>query len=191
MPSTLLFVIPVIAGLVIGLLSGGRIRTDADAGLRATWLLWAAAAVQVGGLATRSPGVPTLLAVYALVLCWIGVNLPGRTLAVRLGLSGVLVGLVANGLAIAVNGRMPYAPAAAAAVGIADGTSSMKNAPASVETLLPWLGDVLPVAPLGAVISIGDIAIAVGIAVLVPALMTIRSGNTETSRGGDLREPNP
>src|SRR3954471_9746448 len=87
-----------------------------DARLRALWLLWLAAVVQVVQLVSE---LPLLAVVFGLVLVWLLVNGGGQPAAVRIGLGGVALGWAANGLAIVVNGgRMPYAPAAAAVVGL-------------------------------------------------------------------------
>jgi hypothetical protein len=67
-----------------------------------------------------------------------------------------------NGLVIALNGRMPYEPAVAAAVGLRPGLTTPKNEPVDADTRLPYLGDTIPIGPLHKVISLGDVLISGG-----------------------------
>src|SRR6185295_19486743 len=80
-------------------------------------------------------------------------------------------------------GRMPYAPAAAARVGLAPGLTTPKNAPADTGTRLGLLGDVIPVPPLHKVVSPGDVLIAIGVCAVVALAMRSHRRLTATTRG--------
>ncbi|HLV59599.1 MAG TPA: DUF5317 family protein [Natronosporangium sp.] len=86
----------------------------------------------------------------------------------------VLAGAGANALAILLNGGMPYSATAARAVGLTVDDETVRNTVAGEDTRLPWLGDVIPVPSLGAVVSVGDLLIAVGLVGLVASLMRPR-----------------
>lgn len=174
-----LLVLPGVIGVVGGRLLGGSLRNVGDARLRAMWLIWLAAVVQLAQLMT---GAPLLFVAFTLVSGWIGVNVLARPRSQQFGLGTLSVGLLGNGVAIAANGRMPYSMDAAVRVGLTPTLTTPKNSPAELDTVLPWLGDVIPVAPLRAVISIGDIGIAIGVAVLVAAIMQNQSRTPIVSR---------
>lgn len=55
--------------------------------------------------------------------------------------------------------------------GLAPARETPKNVPAGTDTMLGWLADVVPVPPLRTVVSVGDLLLALGVAVLVAALM--------------------
>jgi hypothetical protein len=57
---------------------------------------------------------------------------------------------------------------------------------ADAGTVWAWLGDVVPVRPLGAVISVGDIAMLIGLAIISYAGMTSLASS---ARGVALSEP--
>ena len=83
----------------------------------------------------------------------------------------VVLGALANGTAIAANGRMPYSVGAALRVGMDPTLTTPKNAPANSDTRLQALGDVIPLPGLRKIVSPGDVAIAVGVTVFVAAGM--------------------
>lgn len=106
-------------------------------------------------------------------------NLRDRSGGVRLAIVVLLVGGALNGAAIAANGRMPFSVPAALAAGrplaeINDPATHIKNEPASQRTRLPALGDIIPLAPVGKVLSVGDVALLIGIALFVAAAMRPR-----------------
>jgi len=184
-----------VAGLVVGLAAGGRLDSLLGVRLRYLALLVAALVVRFGtswliadgvGLvdALRVPLYGASFGLVALVL-WLNRSQPGLLL--------VMVGVLANGLAIVVNaGWMPYYPPALdmAGLSIADLT------PSSFFTALPMdlgagfllqagpFGDVvpLPVPFLRNVISIGDIAISIGLGWFV--LATLLRGEADMRAGG-------
>jgi Family of unknown function (DUF5317) len=132
-----------------------------------------------GGLA-RPVGSAVIVASYGLLVAFAFVNrrLPALWL--------VMAGLALNLVVIGANGGMPVsagalevAGARAEALIVADSPKHHLMGPA--DTLTP-LGDVIGIPPpISAVISIGDLFLYAGIAVLVVAVMLGRSG--ENPRG--------
>ncbi|MFC9926576.1 DUF5317 family protein [Streptomyces sp. NPDC127190] len=177
--ALILFGGPVAVGTAAGYLSGGRLSRLPAVRLRRLWLLWLAAAVQVAQLATaglpgaagRHLGAPLLALAFGLALLWLGVNARGRSWPLKTGVGLALTGAVLNALPIAVNGRMPYSPSSAADAGLRAGSQTVKNVPAGHGTRLLVLGDTIPLPPLHAVVSIGDVLLATAAAVLVAAAM--------------------
>jgi hypothetical protein len=151
---------PPAAGVAVGYLCGGRLAALRRVRISALWLLWLAAVAQAAQYyvtALRHPAM--LVVVFGLVLAWLGVNLPNWPLAVRIAGAVIAIGAFANGLVIALNGRMPYEPAAVEAVGQRPGLVTPKNVPADPGTRLAILGDSIPVSVVEKVISPGDVLI--------------------------------
>ncbi|MFF4401474.1 DUF5317 family protein [Streptomyces sp. NPDC001480] len=177
--ALILFGGPVVIGTAAGYLSGGRLSRLPDVRLRWLWLLWLAAAVQVTQLATaglpsaagRHLRAPLIALAFALALLWLGVNAQGQTRLFKTGVGLALTGAVLNALPIAVNGRMPYNPSSAAVARLRTGSQTAKNVPATRNTRLLALGDTIPVPPLHAVVSIGDVLLAIAAALLVATAM--------------------
>jgi hypothetical protein len=174
-----LTVAPPVAGVLLGYLCGGRLSGFRAVRIRALWLLWLAAAVQFAQY--RAPGVrhvvedvagiPMLALVFAIVFGWLAINLRHWPAAIRLAGVVIVLGAAMNALVIGLNGRMPYAPAAAAAVGSAPGLEGPKNAPADAGTRLAPLGDIIPVPLINKVASPGDVLISGGTVALVMLAM--------------------
>ncbi|MCW3841856.1 DUF5317 domain-containing protein [Micromonospora yasonensis] len=175
---------------------GGRLSGFGAIRLRALWLVWLAALVQaaqyyvkgVRSFIEQRVGVSMLAIVFAFTLVWLAVNLRHRLVAIRIAGVVIALGAASNGLAIALNGRMPYEPAVAAAVGLRPGLTTPKNEPADANTRLPFLGDTIPIAPLHKVISPGDVLISGGAcAVVVLAMCRHRRGQPVPSQteGGE------
>ncbi|GIF21729.1 hypothetical protein Ate02nite_44590 [Paractinoplanes tereljensis] len=147
---------PPLAGVALGYLSGGRLGGLRTIEVKALWLVWLAAAAQFAQY--RVPilhGPVTLVVVFGAVLAWLAVNLPRRPVALRVAGLLIVLGALLNGLPIALNGRMPYD--AGAATG-----ETPKNVAANEQTRAAILGDTIPLAPLHALISPGDILIGGG-----------------------------
>jgi hypothetical protein len=87
---------------------------------------------------------PLLALVFAIVLAWLGINLPRWPVAIRVAGLAIALGAVLNALVIGLNGRMPYDPAAAARAGLHTDVVTPKNVPAGADTRLALLGDVIP-----------------------------------------------
>jgi hypothetical protein len=179
--TVLVTLLPVAAAVVVGWLRGGRLHRIGEADLRGGWLLATGFGLQVAldVLATRgvlpgTEGYPLLLLSQVLVGAWVVRNLR------RPGVALIGLGLLANALVIAANGAMPVDPAAiVAAGGPADAQAVGKHVLADDDTALLWLADVIAVPPLRAVVSIGDLVLALGLFPLLLHLM--RSGTARRS----------
>lgn len=170
----------VVIGLAIvaGFVAGGSLRPFQT--LQVHW--WGAALVGLalqGVPLTSEPGrslAPlVLLASYGLLLAFAFVNrrLPALWL--------VIAGLAMNVLVIGVNGGMPVSAGALELAGARPGSlageGTFKHHLMGPEDRLTPLGDVIGIPPpIGAVISFGDVALYVGVAALVVAVMLGRSG---------------
>ena len=172
-----LLLFPVVAGALAGYATGGSLAGLLGNRLRALWLLWLAAAVQVGELSIRAVGrdlrLPLLAVTFALAGAWLALNLPGRPRVMKGAACAALAGAAANGLAIAANGRMPYSPAAARLAHIPVGSATPKNVAAGPGSHLTALGDIIPVPVLHAIVSAGDILIVAGAIILIAAAMRV------------------
>jgi hypothetical protein len=173
----LLIVTTVAVAIAAGLASGGSLRDFPSVRLRALWLALAGVALQY--LVIRGPlAFPLLLASFACLLAFVGVNLraPGFAL--------ILIGLVLNTVVIAANRGMPVSREALDASGqrstITDLTTDsdgQKHFLADDRTVLLPLGDVIPIPePIGQAVSIGDILVHAGIGWFI--VMAVRKPRT-------------
>jgi hypothetical protein len=166
------FVLAVLVGIAARL-RGGSVHDLAETTFRWTPLLVAALVLQIGfiywdpeWLGERG-GVVVVLASNAAVAAWLFANkaLPGLMLAAA--------GMALNVVVIAANGSMPVLERSAKAAGVerslADAT--LKHEPLNDDTVLPWLGDAIPVRPFKEVLSVGDVVLALGLARVVDARM--------------------
>ncbi|BCJ77009.1 hypothetical protein CS0771_65530 [Catellatospora sp. IY07-71] len=186
----LLLLAPPAVGVIVGYACGGRLAGLRNLRLAALWLLWLAAAVQAAQYYVTPLRHPALLAiVFSLVLWWLALNLPAWPRAIRIAGIAIIVGALANGLTIALNGRMPYEPATAEAVGLRPGLTTPKNEPADDATRLAFLGDTIPVPPLQKVVSPGDLLIGAGTVALTALAMRRRRDQPDPApqpaEGGD------
>lgn len=179
-----IFAFPIACGIALGYLRGGKLRVLGQLRIEALWLVWVAVAIQachlyvpaVRRFAENELGLPLLLVVFGSVGLWIGLNLGGRSLGVWLAIVMLLIGGILNGLAILANGRMPFSQSAALHARLPRDKifpvdRLPKNEPASADTRIPILGDIIPVRPIHRVISIGDVILAIGIALIIAAGM--------------------
>lgn len=156
--------------LAIAILRGGRLTNLGDIELRSWWLLVIGFALQA---TTRflpdeswaeTAGIAMVLLSFLLLLVLVIINRerPGMWLAG--------VGVLMNFTVISLNGGMPVlTEAAEVASGFAqsspDIAGSFKHVVLDADTILPPLGDVIPLrlAGHGQVISLGDVFLAVGL----------------------------
>jgi hypothetical protein len=173
----------VVVGLAAGLLAGGRVAAIGD--IRFRWgplmmigflaqvaLFSDAVAAQVGALGPLLYVGSTLLVIAAVVR---NVTIPGMPV-VLLGAASNLAAIVANG------GFMPASPAAMAALGKAAPTAYSNSAVLYQPALAP-LTDIFALPtwlPLHNIFSIGDVAIATGI-VLVVAIAMRRGADVDSA----------
>ena len=170
----------VVAGLLVGLLAGGRIEHLGDVRFRLAPLALLALAIQIVLFSPLANGVPesAARATYVVSTALVGVVvLANWRLA---GLPLIAVGAALNLAAILANGgAMPASPSALAALGMGIGgnTNSVVVDHPALEPLtdifaLPaWL-------PLANVFSVGDVLIGVGVAIAIAAAMRRRSART-------------
>jgi hypothetical protein len=161
-------------GLLLGLVLGGRLSGLASLNFRWAWLAIAGFATQVvlfsGPVSERIGDAGPLVYVgsTAMVLASVVANIriPGMAL-VALGAAFNLAAIVANG------GYMPASPAAAAAIG-RDPITGYSNSVVMSSPALEILTDIIPLPPwlpFANIISIGDMLIGAGIAVVIAVAM--------------------
>ncbi len=171
-----------VSGLLLGRACGGRIRALAAARLRLLPLALVALAAQlVLGAATSSTAVPgwlrstIVLSSSGLVGWWLMANIRRRPRAVQWALALLAGGWAANTLVIGLNGAMPVARSALGAAGLRDVDVASghlgKHLVAAPSTRLAVLSDWIPLKSFGAVVSPGDLAMLLGVVLLVAALM--------------------
>jgi hypothetical protein len=172
----LLFPLAVTAGVVLGYRLEGRLRRLGQLRFRGFAWLAAAMGVQVGlplaPLGWR--GKLTVLS-YSLIAGWLLLNTRKRPVTVRCGFAAICAGWALNLLPIALNGAMPVSVGAVGEAfsdrGAGLGIDIRKHEFADRDTKLLWLGDVIPVAPLRSVVSVGDLVMGAGLAITVAAAM--------------------
>jgi hypothetical protein len=93
----------------------------------------------------------------------------------RRGMALIAIGFTLNVLVILANGGMPVSPDAIAFLGGDPSTAVIagKHHLMTADTILPWLGDVIPVPrPASIIISVGDIVLVAGMIPFAHDLMT-------------------
>ncbi|TCN34993.1 hypothetical protein EV644_11714 [Kribbella orskensis] len=163
----LVFLIMLLAA-VAALLTGGRFTRLADNTL--TGVHWLAAAATGQLLGSVTGGIAYPVGLIGSAVC-IGVFL--RLNVFRPGVALLAVGFGANALVAALNGAMPVSVAALERAGLDRFVEDPRHELSGVQTLLPWLGDVVPVAlpGNGQAVSPGDVLIAAGAGLLLYAGM--------------------
>jgi hypothetical protein len=166
--------VAVVAGVLIGLLRGGRFENLGDASFRLWPVLILGVVVQGAAAFTADGAVALILASYVLLLLFTGVNLH------HAGMGVVLVGIALNVLVIGVNGGMPVRSEAIVAAGIVP-TEEVRSldfgSKRHLETdddRLTVLGDIIPVPVAEEVLSFGDLAMSVGVAAVLVNLLRRR-----------------
>ncbi len=170
--------LPVLAALVLGIALGGRLASLARLRLRATWLFFAAIALQLVAFPfaffpwKTDEGVASSLwlASYSLLIAAAVLNrrIVGVPV-VALGMGLNVVAVIANG------GTMPVLPEAMHGAG--GSHTTLHNSTATPDPSLPWLVDRWAAPdwiPLANVFSVGDVVIAMGAVVIVLAGMGVR-----------------
>jgi Family of unknown function (DUF5317) len=175
------------AGILLGLLSGGRLGALGELRIRRVELVYAAILLQIGAfpsgvLPWSTPdGVARVLwlASFALLVGFAAVNRSVR------GIALVFAGLACNlAVVLANGGLMPASPHAIRAAGLA--YRLQNNSISTVHAHLGWLTDRWAVPawiPWGNVYSVGDVLIAAGIIVTIVLAMHGRTRPAETPLG--------
>lgn len=192
-----------VGAVLVGYLTGGRLSGLLKLRLRWLLLLYIAVAVQIvefyvpaaHDAALHGLGRPFTAVIFGLVIAWLLINFRGAARGPRIAFGLVASGLVLNGVCILVNGRMPFwLPAARAArlpERLLSENSHVKNAVAGAHTKLAFLGDIIPAPGLAKVFSIGDLAIAAGIVVLVVTGMRLSPSQPDQTQTRDAVKTNP
>ncbi len=163
-------------GVVAGLATGGKLRWAARYPVRDPWLVVAGviAELAAGRWSLGWVGGVLLVAGYGCLLAFVARNLALPSMWV------VGCGLVANLVVIVRNVGMPVRPRAVVDAGITSWArlGSVRYGPRHhgerLSTRLPWLDDRLPVAVFHSVVSVGDVILAVGVALVVARAMHYR-----------------
>ncbi len=163
----MIVVVATLLGLLSVALTGGRLRRLAELDLRHLWIVWAAIVVQTVIFEVVGSSVPEVasqvvhLGTYAMAFAflWLNRRVPGTLI--------VAAGAACNGAAIAANGGvMPASAAAWARAGHPPvPESTFENSNVVDGARLAFLGDVFAVPagwPLANVFSVGDVVIVVG-----------------------------
>ncbi|TWD74936.1 hypothetical protein FB561_6371 [Kribbella amoyensis] len=151
------------------LLTGGRFTALANNGL--TGLHWLVAAATGQLLGTVTGGIAYPVGLIGSAVC-ISVFL--RQNLRRPGVALLALGFCANALVVVLNGAMPVSRTALARAGLPPSVvDDPRHELSGADTLLPWLGDVVPVTlpGLGQAVSPGDLLIAAGAGLLLYAGM--------------------
>jgi len=146
---------------------GGSLESLAATRLAWLPLLWAALVLQITPALwlelSDTAAVGVVLASNLLLVVFLVLNrgLPG------IGL--MATGLLLNVVVIGANRAMPVSATAVELAGVASSPTqaSFEHELMSPSTVLPWLGDIIPLPRLGEVLSLGDLLLVGGIAVLV------------------------
>lgn len=166
----------VLAAVVVGWVRGGRLSNLSHVRLTASWL------VVIGFLAqlvlvwltgrAGEEGVRGLPLLVVSQLALLGFFWANRLLP---GMPTIFAGFAMNAAVILANGAMPVSRAALTAVsGLSQTVAEGKHRLLVPGDPLPWLADVIPLPLLRTVVSVGDVVLAAGIAILVTNLMTWR-----------------
>lgn len=164
-------------------LAGGRLSRLADLRLRGVGFIALALGLQVlmaSVLPVVAPDVPHLLLIglhaasYAVIAwtLWLNRAVPGLLL--------IALGGGTNAAVIALNGgTLPADPEALAAAGFSVDPDEYKNSGVVDDPVLAWLGDIMATPaflPFRNVISLGDIVVLIGGAVLLHVVCASRVG---------------
>ena len=167
-------VVSLLAGIVFGFLTGGRLRNVARRPLELIWLLVLSVGLQV---AAETLDVADRAGLAMVLVSYVGLAAFAIANTRLVGMPVVLVGLLCNLAVIMFNGGMPVEEDALLASHAAtrDELPSLdlgaKRHLATDDDVLRQLGDVIPVRPSREVLSFGDLIMAFGIADVVFRLL--------------------
>jgi hypothetical protein len=176
-----LFPLALCGGLVLGVLTGGRLGALANVRVRVPYAVIGALAFQIAVSfpplehASHAARFAVLLTSYVVVGIWTVLNVPGRPITFQVGLVVTGIGWLLNTVAIAANGGMPVSASVLREIGIprdvavAPGNLS-KHILESKASTLGFLGDTIPIGWLKTGVSVGDILFLIGLVVVVAAL---------------------
>lgn len=178
----MLIALGLMVGLVIGYARGGRLRTASLRRPKRLRLLLTALALYtlgiLGGLAW-SPLLSIFTALCGFTLAyfaWVNHQFRGARL--------VAIGLAGNAFVLLINGGIPVSTSAAARAGVSDpGTVADGMHVPAADAVLPWLGEVIPVAfpLLPQVASPGDLILAAGLALVASSALPAPAASTRSA----------
>jgi hypothetical protein len=162
-------VLALVFGVVVGLATGGRPRWAARRQLRSAWLVVAGVVMELASSrwSLGPAGEAAFVGGYVLLLAFAWRN--RRLRGVRIA----AVGLVCNVAVIVANAGMPVSPRAVVAAGIvragdeSDVNYGHRHHAQRASDSLTWLDDRIPLRLAHSVVSIGDVLLSVGVAVVV------------------------
>ncbi len=163
-----------VAGVVFGLLAGGRPSNVSRRSLELVWLLALSVGVQV---AAETLDVSDRVGLAMVLVSYVGLAAFAIANTRLVGMPVVLVGLLCNLVVISLNGGMPVEADAilAARAATADELDTIdfgaKRHLATDDDVLTELGDVIPVRLTREVLSFGDLILAFGIADVIFRLL--------------------
>jgi hypothetical protein len=182
----LLVLLVMVLAALVALATGGRFSRLGDLELVGIWWLAAAAGLQAVGAIVGGSAYPVCLLLSAGVMAvFLGGNLH------RPGVGLLALGFTGNALVVLLNGAMPVSLDALARAGVVRSAAELALDPRHEETtrttLLPWLGDVVPVAfpKFGQVVSPGDVLVAAGAGLLLFTAMRSVSRRSELEAEAD------
>ncbi len=177
--------------LVAALAQGGSLDRLAATRLRFTWLVFVGLVTQLGAVALSprwldvEAAVGALIAANSLIVVFLAANvrLPGMALAA--------LGMLMNVSVIAANGAMPVLPRAASSAGvpISAENAGLRHEILDDRTKLPWLADAIPAPPLRTVLSLGDVLLALSLALFVYRSTLRRPSRRSRSKGASGSAP--
>jgi hypothetical protein len=172
-------------GLLLGFSARGTLKGLKELQLRVVWVLFVSlviALIPLFGDAINRHRRPLQLVAFAGVLVFLVVNIATAGGEVRGALLVVTLGWALNFAVIAANGGMPLSRWAYTASNQSGAITVGKGGFYRIvlggpHTKLYRLGDVIPVKPYRVVVSIGDLLMIFGIALVIAAAMrTVRRG---------------
>lgn len=185
----LIFPLALGGGLLAGYAGGGRLRGLGRLRFRASPLLLGALVAQLLlPVLAGPPRTALMVGSYALVGIWLAINLVGRSRVLQVAIALLALGWVLNAVPVAANGGMPVSSTALRAAGVPPVEQAVagnidKHVAAGGHSRFAALGDVIPIRPLRAVVSAGDIALFGGLVLIVAAGMAAaRPGALPVSR---------
>ena len=174
-----ILLIAVAAGFVLALLVGGRFGNLKGRSLRAWFLLPLGLALQLAAIGSAGPTLPFVLVLLSFA-CLFGFAVA------NLGVTGfwmIALGLFLNAFTVGLNHGMPVGHKALAHTGNNSSVYvALRHEQRSSDKLL-ILGDVVPISPIGEVVTFGDLILAVGLVDVIVHLM--RPSKRRRDEGAD------
>ena len=172
-------------GFVLALVLGGRFSNLKGRTLRLWFLLPLGLALQLAAVGSAGPTSPFLLVLggFACLFAFAVANL-GVT-----GFWMIALGLFLNALAIGLNHGMPIGRKALAHTGNnASVYVALRHEQRSSDRLL-ILGDVVPISPIGEIVTFGDLILAVGLVDVIVHLMKPKRRRDDDDANDDENWP--